>query len=566
MSTETPSKHLAALGAELEAARSQLAQAHRELQARVAQLVMLYRIGRDLSNHSNWDEALSRLLASLKEFLGAEGVGLFLRSEGGRRVRARRVDGLDEERVEKACLILRDAYLGEGEEPYLLALESVGRKGAAPCVDRKKPWDETVVPLRHRDRDLGYLLLHKSYQGGEDIAQDIYFLITVQTILTEEVAAAQAVSELRKLQRFQERTLDEVASGIVSYNENGHRLYANRKGRELLGSGEPGEKVTVRMGGEVVDLLAWAQPADRGAPVVGEGWVQVKGAEAVPVSLRAARMASELPGHSDLVLILHDQRATRALEAERRRAARQQETLIMAAEWAHDVRTPLTGILHSAELLNDALPSDSNKRRHFDVVRREVERIDRLVSNFLDFAHPVQLKQSKIDLAALCGSVMELMDSKAREKGCSLRLEDEKPGLALWVDSDQLKQILLNLVTNALDASPQSGKVVLRVGEDDAPAEIAAQWPVRRVAILEVEDEGDGVAPDQIERLFVPFFTTKSEGTGLGLAIAEKVIRAHHGHLRYLRREGRTILRAVIPMTAADGKADADAVRLQARG
>ncbi len=562
VSTDTSAGNLAALGAELEAARAQLAQAHRELQGRVAQLVMLYRIGRDLSNHSNWDEALRRLLASLREFLDADGAALLLRSEGGRVVSARRVDGVEAEVVRRACAILRKVGSVTVGEPYLVSLDQVGKEPAVPCIDRKSPWKETVVPLRHRERDLGYLLLQKAYRDGTDIAQDIYFLITVQTILTEEVAAAQAVTELRKLQRFQERTLDQVASGIVTFDEKGRRLYANRKGRELLGIGAEKAKVTVRMGGEVVDLLSWAQQADPGQPVVGEGWVQVGDAEAVPVALRATLMPSELPGQSNLVLILDDQRATRALEVERRRAARQQENLIMAAEWAHDVRTPLTGILHSAELLSEALPADSNKRRHFDVVRREVERIDGLVSNFLDFARPVELKRTMVELARLCRAVAELMGARAKEKGCRLEVEAPEEELSVWADEDQLKQILLNLVSNAIDASPQDAEVVLRVGEDDAPAEIAAQRPVRRVAVLEVVDMGEGVAPDQIERLFVPFFTTKSEGTGLGLAIAEKIIRAHHGHLRYLRRNGRTVLRAVIPMAAAP----AGRSELQARG
>ncbi len=560
---ETSAENLAALGAELKSARRQLAQAHRELQARVAQLVMLYRIGRDLSNHSNWDEALGRLLASLRDFLKADGAALLLRSEGDGTVRARRVDGLDEATIERACTILQNSQAVTAAEPYLLPLEAVESIDPLPCVDQKKPWKETVVPLRHRERDLGYLILQKPYANGEAIAQDIYFLITVQTILTEEVAAAQAVTELRKLQRFQERTLDEVASGILTFDEAGRRLYANRKGRELLGESDAVDRVTVRMGGEVVDLLSWAQQAQPGQPVVGEGWVQVGDGEATPVSIRATRMAAEIPGQTNLVLILDDQRATRALEVERRRVARQQENLIMAAEWAHDVRTPLTGILHSAELLSEALPPRSNKRRHFDVVRREVERIDGLVSNFLDFARPVQLKLSAVDLPALCASVVELMQAAAGEKDCRLRVERSAERAEVWADANQLKQILLNLVSNAVDASPRGGEIVVRVSEDAAPAEIAAQRPVRRVAVLEVEDEGEGVAPDQIERLFVPFFTTKSEGTGLGLAIAEKIIRAHHGHLRYLRRNGRTVLRAVIPLTAAAGDGSSP---LQARG
>lgn len=563
MSKETSAERLAALGSELETARSQLASAHRELQTRVAQLVMLYRIGRDLSNHSNWDEALQRFLHSLREFLGAEGVGLFLTSDGGRVVRARRMEGLTPALVESACARLQEGSLPSGDEPYLLPLRELGAAHPVPCVDQLEPWRETVLPLRHRDRDLGYLLLVKEYEAGLDMAEDIYFLITVQTILTEEVAGAQAVTELRKLQRFQQRTLDEVASGIVTFDERGKRLYANRKGQELLGDDA---SPSVRMGGEVVKLATWAIQAVKGVPMVGEAWVRLDAAESIPVSLRAARMAAEMPGQSHFLVILDDQRASRALEIERRRVARQQEHLIMAAEWAHDVRTPLTGILHSAELLANAVPEDSPKRRHFEVVRSEVERINTLVSHFLDFARPVMLKRDRLVLAKLGQSLVELMEPVAKERGISLRLRVDVEHTVLVADVDQLRQVLLNLVSNALDASPENGEVLLHFFEADPPAEILAQRPVQRVAVLEIIDDGEGVPTDQIERLFVPFFTTKSDGTGLGLAIAEKLIRAHQGHLRYLRREGRTVLRAVIPLAATEQGEEPGDAQLEARG
>jgi signal transduction histidine kinase len=163
-------------------------------------------------------------------------------------------------------------------------------------------------------------------------------------------------------------------------------------------------------------------------------------------------------------------------------------------------------------------------------------------------------------------SLLELMEPVARERGLSLRFVAELEDTELVGDVDQLRQVMLNLVSNALDASPIGGEVLLHFSEADPPAEILAQRPVQRVAVLEVVDEGEGVATDQIERLFVPFFTTKSEGTGLGLAIAEKLIRAHQGNLRYLRREGRTVLRAVIPLVATGAEQTPDPGRLQARG
>jgi signal transduction histidine kinase len=546
---------------------AELESAHQELQGRVAQLVMLYRIGRDLSNHSNWDEALSRFLRSLRTFLGASGAGLLLTSEEGRVVQARRVDGLAPSLVDRACRLLRSGTPPTIRDPYLVPLEEMGRDRPTPCVDRESAWRETVLPLRHHDRDLGWLLLEKDYADGRAIGQDIYFLITVQTILTEEVAGAQAVSELRRLKRFHERTLDQVQTGILTYDETGVLLYANRKGRELLdrpGGEQPGEP-KLRMGGDVMDLAAWAMQAGAGAPLVAEGWLAVGSGGAVPVSLKASRMPGDLPGTTHCIVVLEDQRATHELEAERRRAARQGEHLIMAAEWAHDVRTPLTGILHSAELLCDALPESSPKRRHFQVVREEVDRINGLVSNFLDFARPAHLKTAPTRLADLCLRVEDLLRGEAARRDLHLDLDllDEAADVLAVVDPDQLQQVLLNLATNALDASPPGGRVLLRLTLETAPSELWQDGPVDRVVVLEVQDEGPGVPAEHRERLFIPFFTTKPDGTGLGLAIAEKIIRAHHGHLRYERRGSNTVLRAVLPLLTQAGGVSG---RLEARG
>ena len=99
-----------------------------------------------------------------------------------------------------------------------------------------EPWDRTVLPLWHRDEDLGALVIEKDYDSSEAMRDDFYFLITIQTVLTEEVASAQTFSQLRKLQRFQERTLDHLRSGIVTVDGDGRVATANAKARELLGA------------------------------------------------------------------------------------------------------------------------------------------------------------------------------------------------------------------------------------------------------------------------------------------------------------------------------------------
>jgi signal transduction histidine kinase/FixJ family two-component response regulator len=560
-------RRIAAMGEELEAAHAELAGAHRALRARVAQLAMLYRIGRDLSHDHNWDAALARLLASLREFLVARGAGLLLASSGGRRLALRSADALDGTVVERATRLLLRSGLQRHREPYLYPLEQLERETPLPCVDHAGPWDVTVLPLQRGEEVLGFLLLDKPYAGSAAIAEDLHFLITIQTILTEEVAGAQAFFELQRLQGFQERTLDQVESGIITLTGDGGMVYANRKARDLLaGLPEPeGVAHALRVGTDGVPLLTWLlAQADEGS-AQGEGWLAGAAAQGpIPLALRASRWRGEAPGQTYHVVILEDQRATRRLEAERRRAARQQELLVMAAEWAHDVRTPLTGILHSAELLAEASGATGGRDRHLQVIRGEVDRLNGLVSNFLDFARPVRLERRPADLADVAAGAVELMQAKASQRAVTLALAPPAGGgLMAEVDVDQIKQVLLNLIDNALDASPPGRAVVVEVRRDPpSPTPLEAVVSGPGIALV-VVDEGSGVSAEHIERLFVPFFTTKTKGNGLGLAISEKIVRGHGGHLRYERREGRTYLWALLPAAVPAGAATET---LQARG
>ncbi len=551
-------ERMAALAGELESAHRQLEDAHRELRGRVAQLVMLYRIGRDLTTHRNWDEALQTFLASLCKFLDARGATLLLRSQQGRRLAARSTVGMDTAAVDEAIGILRPQRSVDGREPLLSPLTEAGRDEPRSCAQMVEPWDRTVLPLWHRDEDLGALVIEKDYASSEAIRDDFYFLITIQTVLTEEVASAQAFSQLRKLQRFQERTLDHLGSGIVTVDADGRIATANAKARELMGLDAVAAlplEARLRLGSEGPSLGQWLSTITDTTPGSVEGrLVTEDDAEPIPVSLVASRIPGEFPGDTYHVCVIEDLRQKRALEAERRRAARQKELLIMAAEWAHDVRTPLTGILHSSELLAGAVDPRSPKLRHFRVIQSEVRRINDLVDHFLDYARPVQLRRAAGDLTAIAREVVDLLAGPATHRGTDLRLavEDGAETCPCELDRDAMKQVTLNLVSNALDAAGEGGHVTVRVARRaDAPLdEDGRRGPG---AVLRVEDDGPGVPDEFVDRLFVPFFTTKSDGTGLGLAISEKIVRAHDGDLRYLRENGTTILRAIVPVEARYG-------------
>ena len=412
------SDRLVAVATELETEHQRLGDAHSALQNRVAQLVMLYRIGRNLSSHRNWDEALAELLEQMKLFLAADGMALLLRSQGGERLAPRAVLGVEADRIEEVVATFGPRH-GEPEfVETLFPLESLRDGPLTACADRREAFSTTVVPLSHRGRDLGCLVVAKDYADGVAFSDDYYFLVTIRTVVAEEVAAAQAIHELRRLQQFQERTLEQLASGILTVDADGSVGFANRTALQLLGATQASDidfDDQLRLGAESPSLRRWiAALADQTSGTIDARVHPLDGGEGIPVSLIVSSLPGEAPGELQYVCVLEDGRQSQALEAERRRAARQKELLIMAAEWAHDVRTPLTGILHSAELLVDTAGKQSGQR-HFEVIRAEVERINELVNHFLDYARPVQLKEQERELGGLVSEAAALMEGLDRK-------------------------------------------------------------------------------------------------------------------------------------------------------
>ena len=246
----------------------------------------------------------------------------------------------------------------------------------------------------------------------------------------------------------------------------------------------------------------------------------------------------------DTVLVARDLAARVALAVERdeaivalEHARRLAELGQFAAAVAHDIRTPLTSITLNIQILQRKLALASDDREHLDIALEELHRLDRSVAEILDFAKPVRLVPEAIDVNELVANAATSLTPILSGKGVALRCE---PGAALPAvhgDAQRLRQVLVNLVDNAADASPAGSEVTLRARADDAS----------HVAI-EVEDRGKGIKADDLPRIFEPFFTTRPDGTGLGLAICRKVVTAHGGELRVRSSEGRgTTFTVVLP-------------------
>jgi signal transduction histidine kinase len=200
---------------------------------------------------------------------------------------------------------------------------------------------------------------------------------------------------------------------------------------------------------------------------------------------------------------------------------------VLAAGVAHEIRNPLTAIKFRLFSLKNSLPEISSNE-DARVVDGEINRLDRIVKDFLQFARPSEPELIEVPAERLIQQVSQLMRPTLEKSGIEFKTE-MIPDLWMNADVQQIEQVLINLVQNAADSIANHGTITLEakkgVGNFDGKAEPAI--------ILAVSDTGKGISPEVEKRLFDPFFTTKEGGTGLGLAIAARIVEKHGGVLRH---------------------------------
>lgn len=198
----------------------------------------------------------------------------------------------------------------------------------------------------------------------------------------------------------------------------------------------------------------------------------------------------------------------------------------LAASLAHEIRNPLASIEGAANLIESPQTSDEVRSGSLNVIRKESRRLNRLLTHLLDFARPPRPEFQPVDVGRVIDSVIALVDHTARHQGIEVKKTISLLVPPVESDPEQIKQVLLNLTINAIQAMPQGGRI-----EISARAE-------RSGVRLAVRDEGPGVSPEDLDRIFDPFYTTKDAGTGLGLSVAHQIVTQHRGTIKAERNAG----------------------------
>jgi two-component system, sporulation sensor kinase E len=378
--------------------------------------------------------------------------------------------------------------------------------------------------------------------------------LTRSRAVSEELERAYAHLEQRALELTHVREhvqaiVNSIPSAVITLDSEGHIRTANPAGGRLLGDqperleGQPLESVFRELGG----LSAKIEPVLDGRQELAGGEVEVvtRDGRRIPLATRVSRLVEADGSILGAVVTMEDQTELKTLTDELIRADRLAALGELVAGVAHEIRNPLAIIKGSLQVYAQTVPPSDDVHELSKIINQEIDRLDKVIKALLDFGRPSPSKTRECDLASVLDETITLTGKYAKQLGIDVIADKTGPLPLVTADPDQIKQVLVNLISNAVQAMPDGGVVHLGAHVGDG------------CVALTVRDEGVGIEPAQLAHIFDPFRTTRDGGTGLGLTIVHRIVEAHHGHIRVESEPGKgTTFTISLPRVGSEGTCD----------
>ncbi|HKP30680.1 MAG TPA: ATP-binding protein [Gemmatimonadales bacterium] len=362
----------------------------------------------------------------------------------------------------------------------------------------------------------------------------VFLLVAVLGHRLQHSVAAQShlETELQRVRYEAEEVLRSIKTGVITVNGKGRLAFVNPAGERLLGLPSP-----ARMGQPVLEYLGQVAPElqaavsaglERGHRVArGEGTVHTADGRVFPIGLSTTTFAQTFDGLPAVTALFTDLSDHKQLQELHLRAERLEAVAALSASLAHEIRNPLASIRSSVEQLALSAQADEDERTLGHLIVRESDRLSRLLGEFLDFSRVRAVRFTPVNLFAVASETARMVRERP-ECGEEMNLEVRGDAILIEADEDLLHRVVSNLAINAVQACKGKGTVSITVGPahpSDLPPGADLEMPVQVI----VEDDGPGIDPDLIDRLFEPFVSRRAGGSGLGLAIVQRAVEAHRG-------------------------------------
>ncbi len=350
-----------------------------------------------------------------------------------------------------------------------------------------------------------------------------YFIFVVQNYYLVD----RTLAEMRS---YTENVVESMASGLVTVDTHGRIVSINRKASDLLGWD------TRQIQGRSFESLIPAQYLNINDVIKQEKGICIFEKEidcpsekgVLHLSASVTPLKDSEGGNAGAVIVLRDLGEIRELQEKVRRSEKLAALGRLASGVAHEIRNPLSSIKGFAQYFRDKFNMGTEERSYTNIMIQEVERLNRVITQLLEFGRPKELRLELHPLDEVLEHPLQLIRADLKKRGIKL-IGSPFPKNMVKVDSDQITQALLNIFINAMESMEDGGELRVEI----------VQKPERGGVEIWVSDSGSGIQRENLSKIFDPFFSTKKKGTGLGLAITANIIEAHEGEIVVESREGK---------------------------
>jgi len=360
--------------------------------------------------------------------------------------------------------------------------------------------------------------------------------------LVGTIAVAHNLTEIRRLEdeltaknRFMANILQDSADGIITLDPNDVVTSWNRGAEAIFGYSADevvGKSINIIIPGELREIN---ELASIGEKLRTQGSVRSYQTERVTKDGRRIQVIFTRTGIRDdagrligCSAVVKDVTFFRNLDRQLADAEHLATLGELSAGLAHEIKNPLAGIKGAIDVIRDSVPPTDVHREILGDVLHEVDRIDKIVKDLLNYAKPKPPSQGDINLPEIVQRIVTMVRKSQKNENFEIRIQQRGLIPGFTGDETQLEQVLLNLLLNAQSAMPGGGRVAVRLSYDRNQSAIR----------LEVRDNGPGIPEDILKKIFQPFFTTRTDGTGLGLAICQKNVQSHGGSIEVRSKVG----------------------------
>ncbi|MCP4754619.1 MAG: PAS domain-containing protein [Proteobacteria bacterium] len=338
-----------------------------------------------------------------------------------------------------------------------------------------------------------------------------------------------AKTSLFRIKAFSDNLVENMPIGLLELDARKKLTSMNGTAESLLDlvyDRTAGQDAAHVLPAELVSRLEEVGPQKE--MVEGEIECALDSGKTIPLEVSTSTLKNEQGELSGYILLFKDLTEVRTLRKEIARSQRLASLGSLAAGVAHEIRNPLSSIKGFATYFKERYHDVPQDLKTADIMIREVERLNRVVGQLLELSRPVEISSLSTDIGSLLQESLKLVEQQASEKNIAVRTVFPKETVEMDIDRDKIKQVLLNLYLNAMDAMETGGRLSVELSRSEEG----------KSARIKITDSGAGIPKQDLSRIFDPYFTTKTTGTGLGLAVVHNIVEAHHGQIKAESRLG----------------------------